>query len=153
MRLPPFREPVKLVAFSPDNYRLAVESGDVPWKSTIGEVRLWDLDRRRSIGYHQDAAAAFPLPAVRCLSTAAQTTRLRLTAAPGVRLQPADLRNLTAVPEPRATGPSLAYTTVNPDYGGSFRTVPDAARRLHPTAASPDAAPRRARSGCPPTRR
>src|SRR5205085_2413107 len=75
-----------------------------------------------------DAAAAFPLPAVRCLSTAAQTTRLRLTAAPGVRLQPADLRNLTAVPEPRATGPSLAYTTVNPDYGGSFRTVPDAAR-------------------------
>jgi hypothetical protein len=75
-----------------------------------------------------DAAAAFALPVVRCLSAADQVTRLRLTAAAGLRLQTGAVRNLTAVPAPRTAGVGLTYTAANPDYAGTFRTMADPGR-------------------------
>jgi hypothetical protein len=122
----------------PAEMQLAEVSGpDVrTWTQAGSRLQIWMQRTAPEIALSftgwltRPEAAVFPLPVVRCLSTAAQTTRLRLTAAPGLRVQPGELRNLSVVPEPRGAAPALNYTAQGSDYGGSFRTLPDAGRAL-----------------------
>jgi hypothetical protein len=88
------------------------------------EVQGWRArraeDRPKAAEGGAPAEWSFALPALRWLAAATTTTRVSLTAAPGLALEPVGLHNLTPVADAAPAGPALSYRSEQADYGGTF---------------------------------